>query len=139
MARSRRADFRINSAITRIPVIQIPRDMYPAMDGVQFCTDTVKSFIQFTFPVRFVPSAWLILIPALEKGKLRKLSNQEESFSNLIRRKGTKGTANNPSSRNHRLYCIRPDRLFLNIFLTIRRRTTIPLINMFDRKKRIIK
>ena len=70
--------------------------MYLAMDGVLLFTDTVKSFIQFTFPVRFVPSALLISIPALEKEKLRKLSNQGENFSNLIRWKGTKGTANNP-------------------------------------------
>lgn len=84
---------------------------------------------------------WCLLtsIPVLKKGKLCKLSNQVKSFGNLVRRKGTKGTANNPSSRNHRLYCIRLDRMFLKIFLTIRRRTMIPLINKFDMKKRIIK
>ena len=48
-------------------------------------------------------------------------------------------TAKSPSSRNHRLYCIRLDRLFLNIRLTIKRILVILLINTLHRKKRIIK
>ena len=48
-------------------------------------------------------------------------------------------TTNNPSSRNHRLYCIRLDRLPLNIRLAIKRIPMIPLINTLPIKKRIIK
>ena len=113
--------------------------MYPAMDGVPLFTERVKSFIQFTFPVRFVPAASPITVPVLEKTEFFTLSSQEKICKNPIRRNGTKGTANNPSSRNHRLYCIRLDRMFLNNCLAMKRIPMIPLINTLHIKKRITK
>ena len=74
-----------------------------------------------------------------ETGELLKLPSHEKICGNPMRRNGIKGTANNPSSRNHRLYCIRLDRLFLNIRLAIKRIPMIPLINTLHIKKRIIK
>lgn len=63
-------------------------------------------------------------------GKIEELKQQDYSG---------KGTTNNPSSRNHRLYCIQLERLFLNIRLAIKRIPMIPLINTLHIKKRIIK
>ena len=56
-----------------------------------------------------------------------------------MRRNGIKGNVSNPRSRNHRLYCIRLERLSLNIRLAIKRIPMIPLINTLHIKKRIIK
>ena len=74
-----------------------------------------------------------------EAGELLKLPSHEKICGNPMRRNGIKGTASDPRSRNHRLYCIRLDRLFLNIRLAIKRIPMIPLINTLHIKKRIIK
>ena len=125
--------------IARIPTIHIPNNMYPAMDGASLFTERVKSFIQFTFPVGAVPMVSPIVVPVLEDGELLRLPSHEKICGNPMRRNGIKGTASNPRSRNHRLYCIRLDRLFLNIRLAIKRIPMIPLINTLHIKKRIIK
>ena len=53
-----------------------------------------------------------IVVPVLEDGELLRLPSHEKICGNPMRRNGIKGTASNPRSRNHRLYCIRLDRLF---------------------------
>ena len=128
-----------NIIIAKMPTIHIPNNMYPAMDGVSLFTESAKSFIQSVFPVRLIPAASPIVIAVPEAGEFLKLPSHEKICGNPMRRNGIKGTTNNPSSRNHRLYCIRLDRLFLNIRLAIKRIPMIPLINTLHIKKRIIK
>ena len=77
--------------------------------------------------------------PVLGVEEFPRLPNHEKICGNPIRRNGTKGTAKSPSSRNHRLYCIRLDRLLLKIRLAIKRIPMIPLIKTLHIKKRIIK
>ena len=122
-----------------MPTIHIPNNMYPAMDGVSLFTESEKSFIQSVFPVGLIPTASPIAVAVPEAGEHLKLPSHEKICGNPIRRNGIKGTASNPRSRNHRLYCIRLDRLFLNICLAIKRIPMIPLINTLHIKKRIIK
>ena len=128
-----------NIIMARIPTIHIPNSMYPAMDGVSLFTERVKLFIQFVFPVVTASAVPVILVPAPEEGELLRLPSQEKICGRPMKRNGINGTAKSPSSRNHRLYCIRLDRLFLNIRLTSKRIPMIPLINTLHRKKRIIK
>ena len=109
------------------------------MDGAALFTERVKLFIQLVFPVGLVPTASVIEVPVLETGKFFKYPSREKICGNPIGENGIKGTANNPSSKNQRLYCIRLERLFLNIFLSNNKIPTIPLINMLHTKKRIIK
>lgn len=122
-----------------MPTIHIPNNMHPIMDGVSLCTESVKSFIQCVFTFRLVlkDSSIAVLVP--ETGEFLRLQIHNKICANPIRRNGIKGTANNPSSKNHRLYCIRLDRLFWNIRLAIKRIPMIPLINTLHIKKRIIK
>ena len=128
-----------NIIMARIPTIHIPNSMYPAMGGVSLFIERVKSFIQFVFPVVTASAVPAILVPALEEGELLRLPSQEKICGRPMKRNGINGTAKSPSNRNHRLYCIRLDRLFLNIRLTIKRIPMIPLINTLHMKKRIIK
>lgn len=125
--------------IARIPAIHIPNNMYPTMGGALLFTEMVKSFIQSAFLAGLVPVASPIAVPVWEAGEVLRLPSQEKICGNPMRRNGIKGTASNKSSRNHRLYCIRPERLFLNILLAIKRIPMIPQINTLHRKKRIIK
>ena len=122
-----------------MPAIHITNNINPAMDGAALFTERVKSFIQLVFTVGLVPTASAIAVPVLETGKLLKYPSKEKICGNPMGENGIKGTANNPSSKNHRLYCIRLERLFLNSFLSINKIPTIPLINMLHIKKRIIK
>ena len=126
-------------SIARIPTIHIPNNRYPVMDGVSLFTERAKSFIQSAFPAGLIPADSSIAVPAPEAGELLKYLSHEKMCKNPIRRNGIKGTANNPRSRNHRLYCIRLERLFLNIRLAVTRIPMIPLINILHMKKRIIK
>ena len=127
-----------NIIIARIPTIHIPNNMYPVMDGVSLFTESAKLFIQSVFPAGLIPTASPIAV-AVSEEELLKLPSHEKICGNPMRRNGIKGTASNPRSRNHRLYCIRLDRLFLNIRLAIKRIPMIPLINTLHIKKRIIK
>ena len=120
-----------NISIVKIPTIQIPDKMYPTVDDVLMFTERAKSFIQFESMDGFTLMAPLIAVLVLEV--------EDMTWENPIRRSGIKGTANSPSNRNQRLYCIRLDRLFLNIRLAISRIPMIPLISTLHRKKRIIK
>ena len=119
--------------------MRVANNMYAAMDGGAKFSERVKSFIQSAFPVGLIPTASPIAIPMPEAADLLRLPNHEKICGNPIRRTGIKGTVNNPSSRNHRLYCIRLERLFLNIRLAIKRIPIIPLINILHIKKSIIK
>ncbi len=92
-----------------------------------------------SFPSELILTTSPIAVAVSESGELLKLPSHEKICGNPIRRSGIKGTANNLRSRNHRLYCIRLDRLFLNIRLAIKRIPMIPLINTLHIKKRIIK
>ena len=122
-----------------MPAIHITNNINPAMDGAALFTESVKLFIQLVFVVVLVATASTIEVPVLETGKFLKYLRKENTCGNPIGENGIKGTANNPSSMNHRLYCIRLERLFLKIFLSINKIPTIPLINMLHIKKRIIK
>ena len=125
--------------IARIPTIHIPNKMYPAMDGALLFTGRVKSCIQSAFPIEFISRASAIVVSIPEAGGFHRLLSHENICGKPIIRDGIKGTPNNPSSRNHRLYCIRLERLFLKIRLAIKRIPMIPLINILHIKKRIIK
>ncbi len=128
-----------NIIIARIPTIHTHNNMYPTMDGVSLFTERAKPFIQFAFPVGLVPAASLIVDPMPDAGELLKYLSHKKICKNPIRRNGIKGTINNISSRNHRLYCIRLERLLLNIRLAIKRIPMIPPTNRLHMKKRIIK
>ena len=137
--RKRSEDFITNIIIARMPAIHITNNINPAMDGAALFTERVKLFIQLVFMVGLMPTDSVIEVPVLETGKLFKYPSREKNCGNPIGENGIKGTANNPSSKNHRLYCIRLERLFLNIFLSINKIPTIALINTLHIKKRIIK
>ena len=122
-----------------MPAIHITNNINPAMDGAVLFTESVKSFIQLVFMAGLVPTVSVIEVPVLETGKLFKYPSKEKICGNPIGENGIKGTANNPSSKNHRLYCIRLERTLLKMFLSINNIPTIPLINMLHIKKRIIK
>ena len=122
-----------------MPTSHIPNSMYPMLDGVSLFTERAKSFIQSAFPAGLIPTASPMAVLVPEVGELFRLLSHERICGNPMKRNGIKGTTNNPSSRNHRLYCIRLDRLFLNIRLAIKRIPMIPLINTLHIKKRIIK
>ena len=122
-----------------MPTSHIPNSMYPMLDGVSLFTERAKSFIQSAFPAGLIPTASPMAVLVPEVGELFRLLSHERICGNPIKRNGIKGTTNNPSSRNHRLYCIRLDRLTLNIRLAIKRIPMIPLINTLHIKKRIIK
>ena len=128
-----------NIIIASMPTSHITNNMYPAMDGVSLFTEMAKSFIQSAFSAGLIPTASPIVVVVPEAGELPKLPSHEKICGNPMRRNGIKGTVSNPRSRNHRLYCIRLDRLFLNIRLAIKRIPMIPLINTLHIKKRIIK
>ena len=125
--------------IARMPTSHIPNSMYPMLDGVSLFTERAKSFIQPAFPAGLIPAASPMAVLVPEVGELFRLLSHERICGNPIKRNGIKGTTNNPSSRNHKLYCIRLDRLPLNIRLAIKRIPMIPLINTLHIKKRIIK
>ena len=122
-----------------MPTSHIPNNIYPAMDGVSLFTERAKSFIQSAFPAGLIPTASPMAVLVPEVGELFRLLSHERICGKLIRRKGIKGTAKSPSNSNHRLYCIRLDKLFLNTHLAIKRIPTIPLINTLHNKKRIMK
>ena len=108
-----------NIIIARMPTSHIPNSMYPMLDGVSLFTERAKSFIQSAFPAGLIPTASPMAVLVPEVGELFRLLSHERICGNPIKRNGIKGTTNNPSSRNHRLYCIRLDRLPLNIRLAI--------------------
>ena len=122
-------DLITNIIIARMPTSHIPNSMYPMLDGVSLFTERAKSFIQSAFPAGLIPTASPMAVLVPEVGELFRLLSHERICGNPIKRNGIKGTTNNPSSRNHRLYCIRLDRLPLNIRLAIKRIPMIPLIN----------
>ena len=122
-----------------MPAIHITNNINPVIDGAALFTESVKLFIQLVFAVGLVPTASVKEVPVFETGKLFKYPSKEKICGNPIGENGIKGTANNPSSKNHRLYCIRLERLFLNIILSINKIPTIPLINTLHIRKRIIK
>ena len=105
--------------------------MYPMLDGVSLFTERAKSFIQSAFPAGLIPPASPMAVLVPEVGELFRLLSHERICGNPIKRNGIKGTTNNPSSRNHRLYCIRLDRLPLNIRLAIKRIPMIVVVKLF--------
>lgn len=131
---SRTDDLITNRIIAKIPTNHIPNKIYPVTEGVLLFTESVKSFIQLAFPVKVSPVASLIAVPVAGMGNSCSELIHDSICGNSVRRNGRKGTASNPSSRNHRLYCIRLDRLFLNIRLSIKRSPMIPLIKILHMK-----
>ena len=105
--RRRSEDFITNIIIAKMPAIHITNNINPVIDGVALFTESVKSFIQLVFVVVLVPTASVIEVPVLETGKLLKHPSRKKICGNPIGENGIKGTANNPISKNHRLYCIR--------------------------------
>lgn len=124
------------SIMTNIPVIHMPAKRYPAMDGALLFTESAKSFIQLEV-VEVTAVVAVVIVP--EEDEIQGLVSQGKNCGKPMKRNGIKGTAKSPSSRNHRLYCIRLDRLFLKSRLRSKRMPMIPLINILHRKKRIIK
>lgn len=106
------------------------------MDGALLLTESAKSFIQLEF-VEVTVVVAVVIVP--EEEEIQGLVSQEKICGKPMKRNGIKGTAKSPSSRNHRLYCIRLDRLFFKSRLRSRRMIIIPLINILHRKKCIIK
>ena len=106
------------------------------MDGALLFTESAKSFIQLEV-VEVTAVVAVVIVP--EEDELQGLVSQEKNCGKPMKRNGIKGTAKSPSSRNHRLYCIRLDRLFLNSRLRSRRMPMIPLSNILHRKKCITK
>jgi hypothetical protein len=125
--------------MARIPIIHIPHKINPVTDGVSLLTDIVKSFIQFETSIVFVLAISPMVAFSFEVEDVLRFPSHKNICGNPIGRNGIKGTINSPSKNNHRLYCIRLDRLSLNILLAIKRTPMIPLIKTLHIKKRIIK
>ena len=109
------------------------------MEGALLLTESAKSFIQSVFPFKFVYLASSVAISTLVAGELFKTLIHDKIFRTPRGRIGRNGTANKPSSRNQRLYCIRLDRLCFNSRLIIKSIPMIPLINTLQIAKRTIK
>ena len=109
------------------------------MDGASLFTERVKSSIRFLLPTILEWEARLILAAALGTGKEVRFFNHRKISHALKRRKGKNGTAKIPISRNHKLYCIRLDKLFLKIRFMSRRMPMMPQISTLQIRKRTIK
>ena len=100
-------DFITNSSIAKIPVIHIPSRISPITDGVLLLTDSAKSFICLAVPDASIFTAVSVTVSMPADVAFFHLSSNEKICENGTGRTGINGTANSPSSRNHKLNCIR--------------------------------
>lgn len=100
-------DFMINNSIAKMPVIHIPNRISPITGGVLLLTDSAKSFSCLAVPdaPAFTAVSARVSLPA--DAAFFHLSSNEKICENGTGRTGINGTARSPSSRNHKLNCIR--------------------------------
>ena len=132
-------DFITNKAMASTPVSHIPHNRSPRMDGVSLLTDSAKSFSCFTAPEIFGSGVPSVITFLLKSTALFHISGHAGAGMNPNGRKGKKGTAKSPSSRYHKLNCIRLVKQILNIRFTVRKKPVIIQIKILHRKKRIPK
>ena len=104
---SRAFDFITNRIIAKMPISHIPNSMSPITDGVLPLTDSAKSFISLVVPDELTFIAVSVTVPVLDDAAFLHLSSNEKICENPNGRIGINGTASSPSSRNHKLNCIR--------------------------------
>ena len=101
--------------------------------------ESVKSFIQFILFSKIVSLVVCDTISLFGNSDCGMLLNNANMEKNFVGFDGTKGINNNINNKNHKLYCIRLVKIFLNNFLTTKRIPMIQLIHKLQMRKRIIK
>ena len=100
-------DFITNSSIAKMPTSHIPNKISPMTDGVLLLTDRAKSFICLVVPEIPVFAAVSVTVCMSSNAVFFNFSNHNKICENRNGRTGRNGTASSPSSRNHKLNCIR--------------------------------
>ena len=100
-------DFITNKSMAMMPIIHIPNKISPTIEGVSLLTDSAKSFICFAASDIFQLSVVFVILSMFDDAVFLNVPSHEKICQNPTGRKGINGTARSPSSRNHRLNCIR--------------------------------
>ena len=132
-------DFITNNSIAKMPISHIPNSISQTMDGVLLLTDSAKSLICLVVPDAFTITAVSATVSIFGDAAFFNLSSHKKICENWTGRIGRNGTANSPSSRNHKLNCIRLVRCFLNACFAMRSMPMTAQIKILQRKKRIPK
>lgn len=101
-------------------MIHIPNSIRPIMDGVLLLTDSVKSLICFAAPDVFTFAAVFVRDSIFDTAAFCNLSSHKRTCENWNGGTGRNGTPKSPSSRNHKLNCIRLVRWFFNARFVMR-------------------
>ncbi len=100
-------DFITNKIIARMPISHTAHSISPMMEGVSLLTESAKSFICFAVSDIFMFPADLEIVPAFDDAAFFSVPSHRKICENGVGRKGINGTVRSPSSRNHKLNCIR--------------------------------
>ena len=87
----------------KMPIPHRVNSIRPMAEGVFLLTDILKSFIQPVVLDWLKGAVSFTAVPMWDGDAFLRFLNHEEISKNRIGRTGIKGTANNPSSKNHKL------------------------------------
>ena len=135
----RNIDFKTNVNIAIMPASHIPHNRTPTREGISLLTDSAKSSICAVVSKICRLAAVPFIGYALGNDAYLNTPSREKNWKKAIGRKGINGIKRSPSSRNHKLNCIRPVKLRFNIRFAIRNKPMITQIRRLHKKKRIPK